>query len=196
VKIAKPKLFSNTRDLIISLAVLAVVMVISVGFTGLCSFNPGPADKEGAVQEVDIETILKTDAQGLSVPVRLPALPDNWVPNSGRRVSVDGQPSSVAGWVIDGKEFISLTQTDAATDKAVDAMDDKDGGIREETGEHRTPAAASSTGKDVTWRIWTGDDSRPLWVADTGDARLLLTGTAGDDQFATLADAVVKAQPL
>jgi hypothetical protein len=196
VKIAKPKLFSNTRDLIISLAVLAVVMVISVGFTGLCSFNPGPADREGAVQEVDIETILKTDAQGLSVPVRLPALPDNWVPNSGRRVTVDRQPSSVAGWVIDGKEFISLTQTDAATDRAVDAMDEKDDGIREETGEHVTPATASSTGKDVTWQIWTGDDARPLWVADTGDARLLLTGTAGDDQFATLADAVVKAQPL
>ena len=134
MKIAKPKLFSNTRDLIISLGVLAVVMIFSVGFTGLCSFNPGPAEKEGPVQAVDIDTILKTDAQGLSLPVRLPDLPDNWVPNSGRRVSVDDTPSSMAGWVIDGKDFISLTQTAAGLKDAVDAMDEKDDGIREETG--------------------------------------------------------------
>lgn len=196
MKIEKPKLFSNTRDLIISLGILVVVMVFSVAFTGMCSFNPGPADKEGPVQEVDIETILKTDAQGLSVPVRLPALPDGWEPNSGRRVSVDDVPSSMAGWVIGEKDYISLTQTSAELEAAVDDMDEKDDGIREETGEHVTPASSSSTGREVTWQIWTGDDARPLWAADIGDARLLLSGTAGEDQFATLADATVKAQPL
>lgn len=192
VKIEKPRLFTNTRDLIISLGILMVVMVFSVGFTGLCSVNPGPADRSGPVQEVDIDTILRTDARGLGIPVRLPSLPDDWQPNSGRRVMVDKEPSSNAGWVIDGKAFLSVTQTAVTVE---DALED-DGGDRTQSDEFTVPASGSSTGKPVTWQIWTGDDVRRIWVADLGDVRLLISGTATDEQYRTLAEAVTKAQPL
>ena len=54
-------MFTSTRDLLISLGVLGVVMAFSVGFTGLCSYNPGPAETTGPVNEVDIDEILVTD---------------------------------------------------------------------------------------------------------------------------------------
>lgn len=193
VKIEKPRMFTNTRDLLISLGVLLVVMFFSVGFTGLCSFNPGPAEKSGPVQEVDIDTILRTDARGLGIPVRLPVLPDNWEANSGRRTMVDNEPSSKAGWVIDEKAFLALTQTVVGLD---DAVKDEDDGYREETDTFVVPAADSSTGGDVTWRLWTGDDVKQVWAADLGDVRLLISGTATPEQYRTLATAAVKAEPL
>lgn len=186
-------MFTNTRDLLISLGVLLVVMFFSVGFTGLCSFNPGPAEKSGPVQEVDIDTILKSDARGLDIPLRLPALADNWQPNSGGRTMVDNQPSSKAGWVIDEKAFLSLTQTVVGLE---DAVKDTDDGYREETDTFVVPAADSSTGKDVTWQIWSGDDVKQVWATDLGDVRLLISGTATQEQYRTLATAVAKAQPL
>lgn len=185
-------MFTNTRDLIISLSVLLVVMVFSVGFTGMCSFNPGPAERSGPVQEVDIDTILKTDARGLGIPVRLPDLAENWQPNSGRRTMVDKEPSSTAGWVIDEKAFLSLTQTVAELRPAVD----DDGAYREETDTYRVPASVSSTGDDVVWQIWSGDDVKQIWAADLGDVRLLISGTATTEQYRILAEAAVKARPL
>jgi hypothetical protein len=193
VKIEKPRLFTSTRDLVISLGVLLVVMFFSVGFTGLCSFNPGPAERSGAVQKVDIATILGTDARGLDIPVRLPELPENWEPNSGRRTMVDDQPSSEAGWVIDGEAYLSLTQTVTGLE---DAVNDEDGEHREITDTFVVPAASSSTGRDVTWQIWTGDDVKKIWAADLGDVRLLVSGTATTDEYRTMAEAATKAQPL
>lgn len=185
-------MFTNTRDLVISLGVLLVVMFFSVGFTGLCSFNPGTAERSGPVQEIDVETILKTDARGLDIPVRLPSLPDNWQPNSASRVMVDTEPSSKAGWVIDGEAFLSLTQTVAGQEDAVK----DDGEYREETDTFVVPGSASSTGEEVTWHIWTGDDVKQIWVADLGDVRLLISGTARKEQYRTMAQAAVKARPL
>lgn len=193
VKIEKPRMFTNTRDLIISLGVLLVVMFFSVGFTGMCSFNPGSADKSGPVQEVDIDTILKTDARGLGIPVRLPTLPDNWEANSGRRTMVDNEPSSKAGWVIDGEAFLAVTQTVA---ELKDAVNDEDGEYREETDTFVVPASKSSTGEDVTWQIWSGDDVKQIWAVDLGDVRLLISGTATEAQYRTMAEAVTKAEPL
>lgn len=186
-------MFTSTRDLIISLGVLLVVIAFSVGFTGMCSFNPGPAQRSGPVQEVDIDTILKTDARGLDIPIRLPDLPEEWQPNSVRRTMVDKEPSSEAGWVIHESAFLSLTQTIA---DAEDAVNDEDGEYREQTGTFVVPAAASSTGKDITWQIWTGDDVKKVWVADLGTVRLLISGRAGEDQYRTLAEATAKARPL
>ncbi|AGP31207.1 DUF4245 domain-containing protein [Corynebacterium terpenotabidum] len=193
VKFEKPRMFTGTRDIVISLAVLLVVVFFSVGFTGLCSFNPGPAERSGPVQEVDIETILQSDARGLGIPIRLPELSDSWQANSVRRTMVDNEPSSKAGWVIDEQVFLALTQTVA---ELKDAVDDEDGEYREETDTFVVPAAQSSTGEDVTWQIWSGDDVKEIWAVDLGDVRLLISGTATRSQYETLATAAVKAQPL
>lgn len=189
-------MFTSTRDLLISLGVLGVVMAFSVGFTGMCSYNPGPADTSGQVNEVDIDTILDTDARSLSFPVRNPDMPESWQPNSGRRTSLDGEPSSMAGWVIDETYYVSLTQTSVELDDAVADVDDE---LREETGDHTSRASgvtAEQAGDTVTWRIFTGDDARPVWAADLGESTVLLSGTATGDQYREMADKVVTTDPV
>lgn len=185
-------MFTSTRDLVISLGVLGAIMAFSVGFTGMCSVDPGPADTSGPVQEVDIDTILDTEARALTFPVRNPELPENWQPNSGRRISVDRELSSVAGWVADERYFISLTQTSADLEAAVDYQDDTDEAIREETDVYTN----DGTDGEVTWHIYTGDDARPLWVAELDDVTLMLSGTATEEMFETLADKVVTTDPI
>ncbi|MDN5682446.1 DUF4245 domain-containing protein [Corynebacterium glyciniphilum] len=205
MKLEKPRMFTSTRDLLISLGVLGLVMAFSVGFTGLCSYNPGPADTTGQVNEVDIDSILGTEARSLSIPVRNPDVPDNWEPNSGRRTTVDGEPSSIAGWVVDEKYYISLTQTGAELEDAVADVDDD---YREETDSHRSSASGKTaetlgaagnsgdSGDTVTWRIFTGDDARTIWAADLGESTVLLSGTATGEIYETLADKVVSTDPI
>ncbi|OLT55073.1 hypothetical protein BJF89_01910 [Corynebacterium sp. CNJ-954] len=204
-------MFTSTRDLLISLGVLGLVMAFSVGFTGLCSYNPGPADTSGQVNEVDIDAILGTEARSLGIPVRNPDVPDNWEPNSGRRTTVDGEPSSIAGWVVDEKYYISLTQTGAELEDAVADVDDD---YREETDSHSSSASgktaqmvrdagnsgdsggSGNNGNTVTWRIFTGDDARTIWAADLGESTVLLSGTATGEIYETLADKVVTTDPI
>lgn len=185
-------MFTSTRDLVISLGVLGAVMAFSVGFTGMCSYNPGPADTAGPVNEVDIDTILDSEAQALNFPVRNPDVPDNWQANSGRRISVDRELSSVAGWVADERYFISLTQTSADLEAAVDYQDDTDEAIREETDVYTNDGSDG----EVTWHIYTGEEARTLWAAELDDVTLMLTGTATQEMFETLADKVVTTDPI
>ncbi|MGO1950055.1 MAG: DUF4245 domain-containing protein [Mycobacteriaceae bacterium] len=189
MKLEKPRMFTSTRDLLISLGVLGAVMLFSVGFTGLCSWDPGPADKSGPVQEVDIDTILDAEARSLNFPLRNPDVPSDWEANSGRRISVDQEPSAVAGWVVDERYFISLTQTGVDPETAVDDVDED---IREETDTHSSDSADGA----VTWHIFTGDDARSVWAADLGDVTLLLEGTATQEIYETLADEVVTTAPI
>lgn len=184
VRIEKPRMFQGTRDIVISLAVLLVVMAFSVGFTGMCSFNPGTPEG-GPVQEVDQHTVLQMDARGLAFPVRDPAMPDGWQPNSARRVQLAGRTSTLVGWVVGGRNYISVTQTDAPLEAAVKDVDDE---ARQETD--------AETVDGTRWRRFEGDDVRPVWAADLGGARVLLEGTVSDDDFRSAAAAVTAARPL
>lgn len=184
VRIEKPRVFQSAKDMTLSLGVLLVAMFLVVGFTGLCSVNPGAPDKSGPVQEVDIDNILRMDAQALNFPIRIVEMPDGWVPNSQRRTQVDKETSVLTGWVIDGDKYISLTQTPAEFDKAKQPDDN----YREEV---RTEDIG---GKQ--WHVFEGDDARPIWVTDNGDVRFILEGMATDDLMRTAAEHTLKAQPI
>lgn len=184
VQIQKPRAFQSTKDIVLSLVVLLIAMFLTVGFTGLCSFDPGEADRSGPVQEVDAASVLQMDARSLDIPVRNPEMPEGWVPNSARRVMVGGEPSSLVGWVVNGENYISLTQT-GADFKAAAQPDDS---LREETG--------TETTGDVEWRIFTGEDARPLWVADLGDVRLAIEAMASQEQTRTAAEKIAATEPI
>lgn len=184
VRIEKPRLFQSTKDIVMTIGVLLVVTFFTVGFTGLCSFNPGGPDKSGPVQEVDVHTVLELDARGLSIPIRDPKMPEDWQANSARRTQMGREPSSLVGWVVGGDRYISLTQT-AADLKAAQQPDDK---LREQTGKQKAGG--------LTWLVLEGEDARSLWVADAGDVRLILTGMAGNKDMKTAAEIVGKTKPL
>lgn len=184
VQIQKPRAFQSTKDIVLSLVVLLVAMFLTVGFTGLCSFDPGEADRSGPVQEVDAASVLQMDARSLDIPIRNPEMPEGWVPNSARRVMVGGEPSSLVGWVVNGENYISLTQT-GADFKAATQPDDS---LREETG--------TETTGDVEWHVFTGEDARPLWVADLGDVRLAIEAMASQEQTRTAAEKIAATEPI
>ena len=184
VRIEKPRVFQSAKDVFLTLGVLLFAMFLVVGFTGMCSVDPGAPEANGPVQEVDARGILTMDARALNFPIRYPDMPDVWVPNSQRRTTIGQETSVVTGWVIDGDKFISLTQTPAPMKKAEQPDDD----YREEI---RTEDIAGQE-----WNVFEGDDARPIWVTDLGDVRLIIEAMATDDLARQAAEASVKAEPI
>ncbi len=94
----KPRIFQGGRDILISMGVLLLLMFVAVGFTGMCTFNPG-APESGPVKEVDAKTFTEMEARGMNFPVRYPEMGEGWMTNSARRAMVSGEPAPVVGWV-------------------------------------------------------------------------------------------------
>lgn len=170
----------------INVVVIVVMMVLAVGFTGMCTFNPG-APESGPVQEVDGRTFMDLEARAAGFPVRYPEMPEGWTNNSARRTSIAGQPAPVLGWVTPGEGFVQLTQTGVAEDDAVKQFD---GSPREREREELID------GHPTTTYTSPHNDIRDLWVVDLGDVRLLVTGAAPDEEFAELVRATVNAAPV
>ena len=172
--------------MLINVVVIVVLMLVGVGATGLCTYNPG-TPKNGPVQEVDAETFLGMEARAVNFPVRYPVAPEGWVTNSARRTMVGGQPAPVVGWVTKDGGYLQLTQTGADLDTAIAAQDNK---LRP------TERTAEVSGHQV--RILLSDDheTRPIWALDADDARFVVTGAGTDAEFTALIEAALAAQPL
>lgn len=170
----------------LSLGAIVVMMVVGVGATGLCSFEPGNPEN-GPVPTADASAFLGMEAASAAFPVRLPEVPEGWVANSARRSSLDGQPVPVVGYITDHEGYLQLTQTGEPVAEAVRGYDED---LRERD------RAVEIEG--IPTEVYTSTDRevRDLWVADLGDARLLLSGAATEEEFRALIEATAKAQPL
>lgn len=172
--------------MILSLGAIVVMMVVGVGATGLCTFDPGNPEN-GPVPTADAPAFLNMEAAGASYPVRLPEVPEGWTANSARRAAVGGQPSPTVGYITDKEGYLQLTQTDLPVAEAVRGYD---GEVRDR--DQTIDVAGTPT------EVYTSPDRevRDLWVADLGDARLLISGAATEEEFRTLIEVTAKAQPL
>ena len=128
----------------------------------------------------------------------MPALPEGWRPNSGRRDGIDagrtdpadGQPAralvSNVGYLTPGTRFMSLTQSNADEEKLVGYL---------------TPGAYPTGSVDVGGRQWvvyqsaTGNGEQ-LWTTRIGSTQLAVTGGGSPDDFQTLARATQTQSPL
>lgn len=182
----KPRIFQDGRDMTINVVVIVVLMLLSVGFTGMCSFNPGRPEN-GPVQEVDGKTFMGLEARAAGFPVRFPDMPEGWVNNSARRAVIGDKPAPVVGWVTPGEGYLQLTQTGADVAKAVKQVDEHPRELtRTENVAGREAAVYTSRERDV----------RDLWVVDLGDARLLITGAATDGEYKELVEKLVETPPI
>ncbi len=182
----KPRIFQDSRDISINVVVIVVLMLLAVGFTGMCSFNPGRPEN-GPVQEVDGQTFLGMESRAVDFAVRYPDLPEGWVNNSARRTTLNGTPAPVMGWVTPQEGFLQVTQTGVDEDTAIKKID-------------ASPRTLTST-EDVAGheaKIYTSDysDVRDVWFVDLGDARLLVTGAAEAPEFRELIERFAAAEPL
>lgn len=170
--------------MILTLAVMFIAVAVTVGFTGLCSFNPGKPEN-GPVQEVDAASFLKMEARRVDYPVRLPEVPEGWVSNSTRAGMAAGKQTTIVGYVTASGAFAQITQTDAPADQL--PADGK---------ERLTDGTVDVDGTTWTKYVPTNDNDRRVWVADLGDSRAIIEGTANDEEFTELASAVQKATPV
>lgn len=182
----KPRIFQDSRDIILSLLVVVGLMIPTVAFTGMCSFNPG-APENGPVQEVDAQQVLSMEAKAMNFPVRLPETPEGWTTNSARRTTVNRQPATVVGWVTKEGAYLQLTQTDQPLDKAVQDVD-----------EHGRTQQEDVVVDGTRFERYTSEErnARDVWAADLGDVRLVFSGTAGEAEFEQIARNTLKATPL
>lgn len=170
-----------------TLIVIIVCMVFVVAFTGMCSINPG-APENGPVQKVDAQQFLDIEARSMPFPVRYPQMPETWTTNSARRSNVAGTPAPIVGWVTAKGAYLQLIQTNQTVDAAVKDHDEYARKEKEskQVGEH-------------TVRIYTNEDhpeARALWVADLGDVRLVVSGSADESEYSQLIDVALHSPVL
>lgn len=170
----------------VNVAIIVVAMLAVVGFTGLCSFNPGTPEN-GPVQTVDAETFLGLEARAVDFPVRYPQMPEGWTPNSARRSMIADAPAPVVGWVTPAGGYIQLTQTGASLDDAISGLDSHP---------RERDRTDSVTGVEVSIFTSAEKDVRNVWAVDAGDARLLVTGAGTDEEHREVIAAALAAAPI
>jgi hypothetical protein len=197
-KPAKPRLLQDGRDMFWSIAPLVVACIVLAGLLGMCSLQ-GRGPVEGAVPTYDAPAGLRADADALKIPIRVPALPEDWKSNSGGRGSIDdgrqegGQPAravtSRVGYLSPSGLYLSLTQSNADEEKLISSIN----------------AELVATGvqdvNGVTWVVYEGGDgTEPVWTTrlsgPTGPAQIAITGAGGTDEYRTLAAAIQAQAPL
>lgn len=179
----KPRILQGNRDMVWSLVILMAICAAFAGIAGLCTFSPsGP--QQGPIPEFDAEASLRQDARSLDFAIRSPEVPEGWTSNSGRVESFAGTSSSHVGWVTGERSFVELVQTDAPLED-----------LRRVGGGPR-PSMSMIPVAGREWTVFTGDDVRPVWAVDLGDARVAVTGSAATSDLEALAAAVQDAEPL
>jgi hypothetical protein len=202
-KPAKPRLLQDGRDMFWSLVPLVIGCILLAGLVGMCSFQPGAANK-GIIPSYDAAAALRADAAALGFPIRLPRLPVGWQANSGDRSGIAGgrtDPStgqrvnaatSTVGYISPTGMYLSLTQSNADEDKLVGSI-------------HKSAFPTGTT--DVAGTNWVvyqgagqGTDAEPVWTTrltvPAGSTQIAITGAGDADQFRTLASATQTQPPL
>ena len=183
----KPKIFENGRDMMLSLGVIVVGMLAVVGGTGLCTINLETSDLS-AVREVDGEAFLDLEARAAQgAAIRIPDVPEDWVANSARRASVAQSPSSVVGWITPQEGYLSSWQTQVSLDDALAGFDEH---FREQI------ETINIDGQDVIVASTEERNVRDVWAFDMEDERVLLSGTASEEEFTELVRAFLAVDPV
>lgn len=183
-----------------SLAPLVFACVVLAGLVGMCSFRPnGPAD--GTIPTYDAASALQDDADALNFPIRLPALPAEWQPNSGTRSGIEAGRTDPAtggrqraivsriGYIAPSKMYVSLNQSDADETALVQSIYNSvyPSGVQDIDG--------------VKWVVYQGgEDTEPVWTtrlnAPGGPVQLAITGAGTAEDFRALAIATQTQPPL
>ncbi|QCB28130.1 hypothetical protein CENDO_04195 [Corynebacterium endometrii] len=179
----KPKVFETGRDMILSIGVIVVAMFAVVGATGLCTINPEDS-QQGPVREVDARSFLDLEARSTGIAIRIPEVPEGWYTNSARRQSLAGELASTVGFVSPNDGYVSATQTNVGLPEAAKQFD---GNFR--------PDERTVDVEGVEATVYSSEDEevRPVWAADLGDVRLVLSGSASEADFTTVLESFIDA---
>ncbi|MEU0543382.1 DUF4245 domain-containing protein [Nocardia sp. NPDC005978] len=179
----KPRILNDWKDLIWSLLPLVLICLVIAGIASQCTFTTG-GPTQGQIPKFDAHASLTEDARKLGFPIREPALPADWTPNSGGHDPIAGAATSTVGYITPQGSYMRLTQS-VATEEAL-AKDVV--GTRYATGTEQIG--------DRKWVVYAEPGTEPAWITDLGAVRILVKGAGNRGAFITLATAVGAAQPL
>ncbi|MGE3288031.1 MAG: DUF4245 domain-containing protein [Pseudonocardia sp.] len=180
-----PRSARGARQLVGAILVLLPVVLL-LGGLSRCSFAPGgPEIDPSAGPSVDAPALLRDAAKQTPFAVRIPAVPPGWRSNAVDRAAVAAGPGTAVrtGYVTGAGRYLQLVQSDAAEEALV----------RDTAGTVPPPTGVVDAG-GARWVVYGGDE--PLWVADVAGVRLLVTGSAGEDEYRTLAGATLAGEAL
>jgi Protein of unknown function (DUF4245) len=196
----KNRLLQDGRDMFWSMAPLVLACIVLAGMVGMCSFQArGP--QAGPIPEYDAAAALKADAETLGFPIRMPALPPGWQPNSGARAGLEDARTdpatgqrvrakvSTVGYLSPSGKYLSLAQSNADEDRLVAT-------IHNDVYPTGTEQVAG-----VGWIVYSGGErAEPVWTTHLagadGGTQVALTGAGSTEEFRTLATATQTAAPL
>ena len=174
----------------IGLTVLAVIVLALLAFFRFVSFAPGaPEVDRSTLPRIDPAVALRSASAGVDFPLRLPALPPEWISQSSDVVPL-GAPGDAAtgravrvGWVTAQDRFARLVQSDG-DDAAL---------VGVENGEPVAQGTVTAGGRQ--WVVYPGIREEQIWITDVDGVRLLVTGDAAPPELRQLAEAAVAAPP-
>lgn len=173
----RPRSVRTVRGLLLTLVPLVLGVLAIAGLAGQCAFSPGAADpRGGAVRTVDVGAQLPVLARSAPFPVRVPQLPPAWRPNAADSERVGRDVVVRVGWITPAGDYLRLSQSSAPRRELLA------GGTRP------APVETVRVGEQ-DWAVHATADGERVWVADLGEVRLLITGSAGEPEFRALAAA-------
>jgi hypothetical protein len=185
---------TSVRDLIGAVLILIPIALLIFSVGGSCSFAPaGPVEDPDSGPTVNVEARLTDFARGSPFPLRVPDVP--FRANSADRGPVEGGGTAVRiGYVTPGADYLSLVQTDASAEGVLATESGAAG-----RGEGPPLRQGTIDAGGLTWEVYQREGGEPFRVATlpgTPEVRLLVTGSAPDEDFRTLAGALATARTL
>jgi hypothetical protein len=179
------------RDMIGAVVVLLVIIGAVLAFYGGCQFSPGgPTVDPKTAPSADASGELRRAARSAAFPVREPAVPKGWRPNSASTTAVgSGATASVVVRVgfVTTEGFVQLSQSGGDAGEVV----------AKEAGHAEPPKPTGTVDVDgVTWTVYPGRRDEDAWVTELDDVVLVVTGSAPESVFRQLAKATQEATPL
>lgn len=179
-----PRSALTVRHMVAAVGVLVFVVLVLGFLGGRAGFAPGgPVADPSAVPAVDAPAALRGLTGSLPFVVRVPATPAGWRSNSVGMDVVGDRKAVRVGYLTPSAGYLQLQQSDA-TEEALVAAAARPGPM---------PAQGVQEVGGARWVVYGVRPQEPVWVADVGGVRLVLTGSATDDEFRTLATAVLAA---
>ena len=176
----KPERSSLTVRHMAAAVGLLVAIVVVLGFVSRgAGFAPGgPTVDDSRLPTVDAAAELGGRQASTPFPLRVPAVPAGWRANSAGVDPIGpGHRGVRVGYVTPDARYVQVQQTDAPEAEVLAAAS----GSR---------VLAAQGPQDVAGRRWTVYGTRPgepVWIADTGAVRWVVTGSGTDDDLRALA---------
>jgi hypothetical protein len=182
---SKPSRGSLTvRDMAVALGVLIAIVLVIGGLSRGFGFAPtGPTVDPAGIPAVDAPAELRALAPAVPFALRIPAVPTGWRSNSVARDPVAGTDRTGVrvGYLTAGSNYLQLLQSDA-TEEAL---------LAAQSGTRQLAAQGMSDVGGQRWVVYGTRPAEPVWIADAGQVRLVISGTGTDDEYRALAAATL-----